>query len=1380
MAITTEMSTQVTQLYVALFGRAPDSEGLGYWVSQMGNGTSLETIAIDMYNTAPARAYYPLWMTNSEIVTSMYTNVLGRAPDAEGLSYWTTQLNNGVSKGKLINDMIVATVNYAGTDATALTAQAQFMNKVVVAEYYVKSTPDGVDNATGAISAVTATSDVSTPAAIEALISAGGGMVGQTYTLTNGTDIASANVFNSGLVYNPAGTDRINALQSEDTLTGTGTNPTLNAVLGNANDNGATSITPTLTGIQTINLDITGNTNTLDLRSSDSIATLAINRITAEAADTVTIDNIGQPAANLTVQNTSKALVDVNFRYTDGVLGGTTANGNAETGNVTLSSVNLDILDVTNNAHTEGFENLTVNSANTVGVKRFHSTDLENLTIKGSGNLSILDTTPAAEHTAFTAGNGLAIGDGIGIRTIDASGFSGTLDIDVTNAVGKHTDPANSGAPFYATITGGTGDDTFWTGNNIVGESATLFDSIDGGAGNNTVRTYASILPDATKAFNARITNVQTLEMRQMGATQTADLDAFDSALTKVLMRDENSANGVETFTLNSVTKALAEGGNIILRHAADSANTVDTGDTWGGTVNINLKDASGSSDTVAVTVENDLNQETKFNYTLTIDGDTATQKVENVTVHDKDTESNVLTLTNAAEHVGTVTLDGGVSGQTYKVVGTLVAKTVDASAQLSDLTLTVGKEDQTIKLGTGSDLLTFDGLDTFNGSDTLTDAGGTDTMRAAFSKDVTGTPSLTGVEKLHIVATENTAIDMSKVTGLTELAIMSDKAVNANNEVFSAGLAGVATTDVITLKNTTLDTINFFGDMDGTGVDGGDVNTVNDSGSYTQTFNGVTLSNNTGDTVAVKISAPLQNVGTGENANPAGDGIKAYNLGQLTTHGVKTMTLDVSNEYSADGVTVAAADALTTVSNIYDKDLVSFTATAKGSMNLGTVSGNALGNNITTFDVSAVGGNFTADVVALGDSAVVTLASGINTFNALGSAGKNVTITSYSAADTITGTAQDDTINSGAGNDTVNGDRGNNVLNVGAGDDVVTAKDGNNTVAFGTGTYETATINDTTGLDGSKAINVFTLEGTAALVNIDSDGVAGFEVTQMLAVGAGSTLRVDWTGSTLNEAGALLDGAKAITAAGAAYTGTANADLVIAGAGEATTFNGGAGNDVLIKLDAAAVTFSGGAGNDTFIGNKTMANLVTGGTGADVIVLASDGTKVANATAAVVSVADGDSVASGYDMVYGYNTAAAATNTLDLVFTNIQANTAGTDGTNVGSVKSHAITNGVVTFDDADTFAASVVVGTGAGQLALADVLSYLTTNLNGTSATVGFAYDSNGNGVTTDAVDSFFIYQDGAADTVVQLVGVQAANGAANVAAVAAAAAANTVVIA
>jgi len=47
---------------------------------------------------------------------------------------------------------------------------------------------------------------------------------------------------------------------------------------------------------------------------------------------------------------------------------------------------------------------------------------------------------------------------------------------------------------------------------------------------------------------------------------------------------------------------------------------------------------------------------------------------------------------------------------------------------------------------------------------------------------------------------------------------------------------------------------------------------------------------------------------------------------------------------------------------------------------------------------------------------------------------------------------------------------------------------------------------------------------------------------------------------------------------------------------------------------------------------------------------------------------------------------------------------------------------------------------------------LGYLATNLNGTSETFVFHYDADGDGFNNDTI----LFQDGAADTVVQLVGI------------------------
>ena len=64
MAVTVEMRTQVAQLYVALFGRAPDSEGLAFWTQMLAGGASAVDVANTMYATDPARSYYPLFLTS--------------------------------------------------------------------------------------------------------------------------------------------------------------------------------------------------------------------------------------------------------------------------------------------------------------------------------------------------------------------------------------------------------------------------------------------------------------------------------------------------------------------------------------------------------------------------------------------------------------------------------------------------------------------------------------------------------------------------------------------------------------------------------------------------------------------------------------------------------------------------------------------------------------------------------------------------------------------------------------------------------------------------------------------------------------------------------------------------------------------------------------------------------------------------------------------------------------------------------------------------------------------------------------------------------------------------------------------------------------------
>ncbi len=278
--------------------------------------------------------------------------------------------------------------------------------------------------------------------------------------------------------------------------------------------------------------------------------------------------------------------------------------------------------------------------------------------------------------------------------------------------------------------------------------------------------------------------------------------------------------------------------------------------------------------------------------------------------------------------------------------------------------------------------------------------------------------------------------------------------------------------------------------------------------------------------------------------------------------------------------------------------------------------------------------------------------------------------------------------------------------------------------------------------------------------------------------------MNVSWTGTTINAAAAVLNGTLALDQTKiASWGGSANSDLIIVTndlAAATHTFTGGASADALIVTDysnAVGYTFSGGAGNDAFVGSEQVDD-VTGGTGADKIALQQswdlnkDNAKDFDGFADIVNYSIGDSTATAWDQIASFSTN-AVNDILNLVSTTIAANTAGTDGVNVGDVKSHAITNGIVTFDDADVFATAVQVGTGADDLSLSDALGYLATNLNGTNATVAFAYDRNGNGLVDTNIDDTIVFQDGTEDTVIQLVGTT------DVAAVALAAGANTIVI-
>ena len=121
--------TLVYELYQAAYDRTPDNAGFRYWAN-VGDANHLSALTLaDAFLTAPEFTQdYGSNPTNTHYVTELYTNVLGRAPDAGGLSYWIGQANAGQPRDQLLVDFRRAPRTKIGSRLISLTATGRRLN----------------------------------------------------------------------------------------------------------------------------------------------------------------------------------------------------------------------------------------------------------------------------------------------------------------------------------------------------------------------------------------------------------------------------------------------------------------------------------------------------------------------------------------------------------------------------------------------------------------------------------------------------------------------------------------------------------------------------------------------------------------------------------------------------------------------------------------------------------------------------------------------------------------------------------------------------------------------------------------------------------------------------------------------------------------------------------------------------------------------------------------------------------------------------------------------------------------------------------------------------------------------------------------------------
>lgn len=116
------LQTDIQKIYVAYFNRPADVAGLQYWTKAVESGGA--TLSSLTQSFAASSEYLKLYAASDAqgLVSTVYKNLFGRSPEAEGLNYWTKELQEGRAS---IGDIAYRALNGAvGTDLQTINNKA--------------------------------------------------------------------------------------------------------------------------------------------------------------------------------------------------------------------------------------------------------------------------------------------------------------------------------------------------------------------------------------------------------------------------------------------------------------------------------------------------------------------------------------------------------------------------------------------------------------------------------------------------------------------------------------------------------------------------------------------------------------------------------------------------------------------------------------------------------------------------------------------------------------------------------------------------------------------------------------------------------------------------------------------------------------------------------------------------------------------------------------------------------------------------------------------------------------------------------------------------------------------------------------------------------
>jgi len=147
---TDEKALSIARLYQTAFDRTPDLAGLNTWIDHWETSQfSIGQIAEAFYNSAEFTALYGN-PSDSDYITQLYVNVLNREPDSAGAASWLNHLTSGQSRAWVMEQFSESLENKINTEPRlGELADVEYINGVWVKDGYWElpgavgsSTPD--------------------------------------------------------------------------------------------------------------------------------------------------------------------------------------------------------------------------------------------------------------------------------------------------------------------------------------------------------------------------------------------------------------------------------------------------------------------------------------------------------------------------------------------------------------------------------------------------------------------------------------------------------------------------------------------------------------------------------------------------------------------------------------------------------------------------------------------------------------------------------------------------------------------------------------------------------------------------------------------------------------------------------------------------------------------------------------------------------------------------------------------------------------------------------------------------------------------------------------------------------------------------------------